>query len=56
MVDGPFVSEESILPLAVTFIYSFQWQQNNRTTKVPKEYTHWLKNRHFLGQIKVIAF
>lgn len=48
MLDRLSVSEASVLPLAVTFIYSFQRSQNNRT-EVPKWYTHRLKNRHFLS-------
>lgn len=30
MVDGLFVSKASVLPLAMTFMYSFQWKQNNK--------------------------
>ena len=56
MVDRLFVSEASVLPLAMTFIYSFQERQNNRTTKIPKQYTYLSKNRHFLSRMKVIAF
>lgn len=35
MVEKLFVSEASVLPLAMTFIYSFQQRQDNRTTKSP---------------------
>lgn len=48
MVDRLFVSEASVLPLAMTFIYSFQQRQNNRATKIPSVLTC-RKNRHFLS-------
>lgn len=34
MADRLFVSEASVLPLAMTFIYSFQQRQNNRSPQI----------------------